>query len=133
MNEYEALYAEICDQTEAGSLCWKQIPRHANAEIILNAEEVLRQYEATFHRHGQAYKLLLLDKRHKEINFLFRKFELREPELHVMHEGELLTSLNQLHIDPSQLGALLGAVEPQSNLTRGLLGKPKANATARQA
>jgi hypothetical protein len=128
MNQYEKLYKEILNQTESNDLCWRQVARHANAELILNADEVLRQYEASFCRNGQIYKLLLVDKRYTETDFFFRKFELREPELHIVDEGELVTSLNQLYIDASQLCALLGLVEPQCDRSRRLLAEPAPSA-----
>jgi hypothetical protein len=121
MNEYERLFAEILEQTKDGSLKWKQVRRTANAELLLNADTVIRQFETAFSRNSHPYKLILLEKRVIEEGWFFRT-ELREPELHVVEDGELLTSLDRLYIHPDDIRRLLGLVEPRADKSHQLFG-----------
>ena len=132
MNEYERLFAEIFEHTKDGSLQWKQVRRTANAELLLNADTVIRQFEATFIRNSYSYKMVLLEKRVMEEGWFFRT-ELREPELHVVDDGELLTSLDRLYIHPDDIRRLLGLVEPRADRSHRLFGTTRPYAEAKQA
>ncbi|UGQ44707.1 hypothetical protein [Massilia endophytica] len=121
MNEYERLFAEIVQQTKDGSLQWRQVRRTENAELLLNADTVIRQFEATFTRNSHPYKLLLLEKRVEDEHF-FWTFQQREPELHVVDDGELVTSLDRLYIDANEIRGLLGLVEPRADRSYRLFG-----------
>jgi hypothetical protein len=132
MNEYERLFAEIVERTKDGSLQWRQVSRKDNAELLLNADTVIRQFEAIFTRDEHPYKLLLLEKRVIEEGWFLRS-ERRTPELHVVDDGELLTSLDRLYIHPDDIRSLLGLVEPHADRSRRLFGTTRPYRAARQA
>ncbi|WP_296000965.1 hypothetical protein [Rugamonas sp.] len=124
MNEYEALFEEIVERTKSKSLHWRQLNRRDNTEIILNAHLVLRQFTADFARGKYHFTLLLIEKKEDDALFdpLFQisPRQNSEPEILVLDDGELITTLTDSIIDRWAMLRLLDLVETRSDKVRKL-------------
>lgn len=124
MNEYEVLFQEIVEQTKSYSLHWRQLNRRENADLILNATQVVRQFAADFARGGSHYTLLLVEK--KDDDALFDPFfqsapyQRSAPQILVLDDGELITTLTDSMIERAELLRLMGMVERRSDKVRKL-------------
>lgn len=115
MNKYEALFDDIISLTSSNALIWKQVSRHANAELIFNPRLVFRQFAAELPRNGTTFKVLLIEKKidDPEGDFAYGQ---RAPEILVMDEdGELVTTLTDSVIERSDLLRLADMVEARSD------------------
>lgn len=126
MNEYEVLFQEIEERTKSQSLHWRQINRRDNADLILNSNLVLRQFTADFTRGENHFALLLVEKKDDQALFdsLFQSSPLQrlEPEILVLDDGELITTLTDSVIDRGAMLRLLDMVEMCSDKVRKLFG-----------
>lgn len=114
VNKYEALFDEILKLTQSQSLRWDQVPRHANADLILNPGTVIRQSAADFSRGENRFKLLLVEKKvdDPEYDFPAQKYA---PELLILDQaGELVTTLRDNVISWVDLIRLATMIESQS-------------------
>jgi hypothetical protein len=119
VNKYEALFDEIIRLTSSNALTWKQVSRHAHAELIFNPNLVFRQFAADFLRNGKNFKVLLIEKKIDDPEHDFA-YEKRAPEVLVMdEEGELVTTLTDSVIERADMLRLADMVETRSdNATR---------------
>lgn len=126
MNRYGALFNEVLTLTRSGKLCWSQIGRKENAEIILNSHLVIRQFSAMYLRGDDAFTLLLLERRHlySEDGFLTEREERRRAELMILDSGELAVSLTEDLIKLARMIELLDLAILQSDRVRRVLGAP---------
>lgn len=124
MNNYESLFYEILTLTRSEQLCWHQIGRKENAEIILNPHLVIRQFASDMRLEGNVLGLLLLERRHlyNEEDFFIEPLEERRAELLVLAEGELIASLTEMSVRLARMMELLDLAIDQSN--RSLLVQP---------
>jgi len=121
MNKYEVLFQEIMEQTQAKSLLWRQLNRHENSDLILNSHAVVRQFMADFARGGNSFTLLLVEKKYEESDFGFTYYRLA-PEVLVLEDGELVTTLTDALIERKYMLRLLGMVQVHNDKARKLFG-----------
>jgi hypothetical protein len=115
MNKYEVLFDEIVSLTRSKALIWKQMPRHANSELIFNPNLVFRQFSADFSRNRTNFKLLLIEKKIDDPEHDFA-YERRAPEVLVVDEaGELVTTLTDSVIERTDMLRLADMVETGSD------------------
>src|SRR5471030_2415580 len=119
MNKYEVLFQEILEQTQTQSLLWRQLNRHENSDLIFNANAVVRQFMADFSRGGNRFTLLLVEKKFEESDFGFTYYRLM-PEVLVLEDGELVTTLTDTLIERKYLLRLLGMVQVHNDKARKL-------------
>lgn len=120
MNKYELLFDEIVKQTKSGKLHWKQVRRGSNSDLIFNPNLVFRQFETTFDRGGNEFKILLLERKFEdpEHDFVYEKYI---PELLVIDEdGELIATLTDSLIERADMIRLANAVETKSDKAKKL-------------
>lgn len=123
MNKYEKLFVEILKKTKDGSLHWKQLRRHANSELIFNANHVFRQFSASFERGDETYVLFLIEKKYSDPAFDF-EFDKYRPEILIVDEhGELVTTLTDSVIELQDMIRLADLVEASSDKSANLFGQ----------
>lgn len=123
MNKYEELFEEILDKTVTGKLKWKQIARFSNSDVIFSPNTVFRQFAADFRRKGEAFKLILVEKKYEDPEFDFAYDRYRPEILIVDLDGELIASLTDSVIEHKKLAQLSEIVETRSDKATKLFGK----------
>lgn len=109
------LYEEVVALTENGQVKWRQIARSANAGIIFHPERVSEQYELQWQQDKQVCTLLLIEKRHQEIEHpLLGPAEIKKYELLIVEGGQLVRNLDEWAFNWSQLCRLAAAVRRNS-------------------
>ena len=126
MSNHETFFNEILELTRLGRLPWQQIGRKDNADVILNQHLVIRQFSATYHRRGETFTLLLLERRHlySEQGLFTEREERRRSELLVLEGGELIINFNEVSIKLARMMELLDLAIFQSDRVRHVLGAP---------
>lgn len=114
MNKYEKLFDQIATLTRSKALTWKQIKRQANADLIFNPSSVFRQFTADLRRGDTIYTLLLVEKKLDVLDCDFHSERHIAELLIVDQEGELVATLTDSVIKPTDLLRLAGMVETQS-------------------
>ncbi|EZH81725.1 MULTISPECIES: hypothetical protein [Aeromonas] len=115
MNKYEKLFEEVIRQTRTGTLKWKQLRRHSNADLIFSPTLVFRQFSADFERAGNQFKLLLVEKKYEDPEFDFAYDKYRPELLVVDDDGELVATMTDSVIERSHLMRLADMVETRSD------------------
>lgn len=111
MTSATELYEEVVALTENGDVKWRQITKSANAELIFHPERVSEQYELLWQQDKQVCTLLLIEKRHKEIEHpLLGPTELKKYELLIVDSGKLVRKLDEWAFNWPQLCRLAAAV-----------------------
>jgi len=121
MNKYEMLFNEILDKTISGAIQWCQINKSSHSGIIFNPSLVFRQYEASYSRHGADYTLLVVEKKYDDPEHDYQ-LEKYFPELLILSDDELVTSLTDSVIDRSDFFKLIDAIEIRNEKAKKLFG-----------
>jgi hypothetical protein len=109
------LYEEIVAQTQNGVAKWRQLPKNANAELIFHSERVREQYELEWQQDGSSSTLLMIEKRHREIEHpLLGPTEIKKYELLIVVGGRLVRILDEWAFSWPQLCRLAAAVRHNS-------------------
>jgi hypothetical protein len=110
------LYDEVLAKTEKCEVKWRRLAKSANAELIFHAERVSEQYELQWQAGSLACTLLLIEKRHEEIEHpLLAPSEIKKYELLMVENGELVRKLDEWALNWSQLCRLAWAVRHNSS------------------
>lgn len=111
LSKYQTLLRELIKLTREGELHWHQVDRHSNAEVILNANSVMRQYKCTWVREGRPYMLALVEKKRTVIEHpLIGPEEEETAELLILEHGELLDTLDTSNLHWIELRWLAATV-----------------------
>jgi len=117
MNKYEFLFKEIFDATKDGKLKWKQTDKRANADIIFSPNTVFRQFSSKLIKGDDEFTLLFVEKKHEDPELFFDRYY---PELLVLSEGELVTTLTDSIIEKSEMMKLADLLETKSDKAHAL-------------
>lgn len=121
MNKYEELFDEILKGTRKGELKWKQLRKSANSDVIFNVNLVWRQFETVLERNNQDFTVLLIEKKYDDPEFDFA-YEKYTPEILVLLDNELVTTIDDSTVSRSELINLVNAVESKSDKAKKLFG-----------
>lgn len=108
-------YEEVLAITENGDAKWRQVAKDANAEFIFHPERVRAQFEFEWQQDGRASTMLLIEKRHREVeHLLLGPTEIKKYELLIVEDGILLRKLDEWVLSWPQLCRLAAAVRHNS-------------------
>ncbi|MCB1826637.1 MAG: hypothetical protein KDJ54_19465 [Candidatus Competibacteraceae bacterium] len=121
MNKYEELFEEILQKTREGDLKWKQLRKTSNSDVIISVNLVWRQFETELERNEQNFTILLVEKKYEDpdLDFAYEKYA---PELLVLLDNELVTTIDDSTVSRSKLISLVSAVESRSDRAKKLFG-----------
>lgn len=109
------IYDEVLARTENCEVKWRRLAKNANAGLIFHPERVSEQYELLCLPGEPARTLLLIEKRHQEIEHpLLAPSEIKKYELLILENGELVRKLDEWALNWSQLCRLAWAVKQNS-------------------
>lgn len=110
------LYEEVLARTENCEVKWRRLVKSANAELIFHPERVSEQHELQWQPGGLTCTLLLIEKRHEEVEHpLLAPSEIKKYELLIVENGELVRKLDEWALNWSQLCRLAWAVRHNSS------------------
>lgn len=119
------LYEEILAKTENCEVQWRQLAKSANSALIFHPERVIEQYELLWQPGGYTCTLLLIEKRHREVEHpLLAPSEIKKYELLIVENGELVRKLDEWALNWSQLCQLASAVRHNSSACSEPLSTP---------
>ena len=119
MNKYEKLFKEIYEATKDGKIVWSQIDRRSHSSIIFNPRFVFRLYEAEFERSENIFTLIIVEKKYDDPDQDF-EIERYDPELLILSQGELITTLNTSVINSRDFIRLVEIVELKNDKAKKL-------------
>lgn len=122
MNRYQRFFDEILRKTKSKEIAWKQIHRRDNSGLVFNHNLVFRQFSAPLKISGDAYKILLVEKKYDDPEDE-APFEKYDPELIIVGEEEIVATLTDSVIDRSKMIELASLVELRNDRAEKLFGE----------
>lgn len=114
-DKYQTLHRKLFRLTKEGALQWRQVERSLNAELLLNAASVIRQFETTWAHLGHRYVLRLVEKRKTIIEHpLLGLEEIAVFELLILENGELIEKLDASSLSEFEMLWLATAIKHRS-------------------
>lgn len=111
MTPTELLYDEIIALSDTGQLKWHASSKPLPGPVVLHPERVCQQFEAIWQRGGKHWRLLFIEKRHREkLHPLFSRSNVHSYELLVLENGERLLKLDKWELSWGHLCALAATV-----------------------
>jgi hypothetical protein len=121
MSNETKLFRKIVQETEAGELEWKLVPRGRYSELIFQPNQVFRLFQTTFTKDDDDYTVLLVEKKYDDPDWDF-ELEKYRPEVYFLYDQSIVLVIDEDTVDMNQLIRLVKRVELSTDRAKRLLG-----------
>jgi hypothetical protein len=115
MDKYEATLARVIDATSSGVLVWEPVGQARYADVVVNADRVVRAYQAELELKEKRFPLVFVEKRTPWYDEFDKPAERMEFELHVLDKSRhLVLSLYDGVVERRDLQRLAASIKQSS-------------------